>query len=810
MNLPRLVLACLIAVVCVVHPGDVAAQTTTARAESLEITRRADELLASGKYKRAAQRYRRAVEIDETNESAYVGLSSALDSLNRHDEALEILRTAQSLLGWTPGIGVQRGIHLTRLERWDDAVASLERALEARPRSFEAAYHLASAQLALENWDRAVDAFDSYLGTRPNALARRDSSVKTRRTYALLSAGEHQAAQRELESLLADDPGSLSARMLLFTALAKQGACDRALELYEDLQLAASVAPTLVYNAAACQFRTGDGRAALASLDAYGDSAEPPTLALLLRARIHASLGETNRAEHSYRDAIAAGVAAHSELARWLSELGKHAAVVELLWPLVADASDPEILELATTALVAESDFDRAVVAAARLIEVLPTPRSWTLQGAIFLQRTEWGAAEQSYTRALDAQPGHPQAGVGLRRALDHQATDAFRAEDLEAAHGLLTRALAADPSADDAAFNLGLLELTRGNPRRAIELVEPRVEGLSSPARGRLLLGRAHMQAGDAEAATRELEAIVNSERASPDLKSLALSHLAHALAQTSPDQAIKQIARARKLGPNSDATRAMLARAEAQAHLAQAERSYRRGSLTKLSAALKTVAVDQLAPEARVRVKLIELFAIGQSKGLSAALRSLTGLSDSELALVAPAELTANGLRHAIAIDLGAHFIERSPDYQRYLRSHAQALHPLAKRRSSLTARFLTRWYDRMLGWAISQRAQALALTLAKAAPAALRTPAFEHNAIIATAATKAGHKRLTKAQVSSLEHLTATIPEALVNLAIDADHRGDHAAVLGLLERIPVAQRTRDISQWLRWKERFHGSP
>ena len=115
------------------------AQTTSARADSLDVTARADGLLESGKAQRAARLYRRAIEIDDTNERAYLGLSSALELRGHHLAALKLLDRAEASVGWTVDIGIQRGIHSLRLERWNDAAASLEHALKRRPKSFTAA-----------------------------------------------------------------------------------------------------------------------------------------------------------------------------------------------------------------------------------------------------------------------------------------------------------------------------------------------------------------------------------------------------------------------------------------------------------------------------------------------------------------------------------------------------------------------------------------------------------------------------------------------------------------------------------------------
>jgi hypothetical protein len=83
--------------------------------------------------------YRRALELDDANEEAYVGMSAILDSSVRHEEALGLLRIGESLIGWTASLAIQRGIHQSRLRRWDQVVSTLSRVLEGSPQAYESA-----------------------------------------------------------------------------------------------------------------------------------------------------------------------------------------------------------------------------------------------------------------------------------------------------------------------------------------------------------------------------------------------------------------------------------------------------------------------------------------------------------------------------------------------------------------------------------------------------------------------------------------------------------------------------------------------
>jgi tetratricopeptide (TPR) repeat protein len=792
-----------IAAIALAASGDAPAQTTSARGESLEVSSRADELLADGEHKRAAQVYRRALEIDETNERAYVGLSAALDALGRHTEALDVLKTAASRLGWTADLGLQRGIHLSRLKRWDDAAAALDRVMRERPESFEAAHYLATAQLARSDWDAAVRAFDVYLDRRPDELAARDLSVRTRRAYALLSGGHAKRARKALDAVLTDTPDRITAQVLLFTALAKEGNCDRALAMFDALEELGSKAPSILYNAAVCRFRTGDARGALAALESYRESHEPPPQALLLDARIHVSLGDSERAERSYRDAIAAGLGAEAELAERLLERGEDAQVVALLWPLVEAASrDPAVLALAATALATESDYERAAVASARLVEVRADARSWSLHGDILLARGDWSGAETAYARAIQAAPRDKDAAVGLRRALERRATDAFRAGDRDQAYELLTRAVDADDTAHDAAYNLALLELDRNNPERAVALLDPRLDRVSSPDRARLALGHAYVRVGSRKAAARSLTAVADDKRASGPVRALAMLNLA-LTGSTSGS-----IRRARQLAAGDGRVLAFADGVKYQILLEASSVHFERGNVRLLAKALKRVSTDALDPRQRVRARVFALLAQADDKGVRYALKQLAAISADELASISSGKLEPEALRSAIALDIGARSMKRAAEY-RALRSHAAALRPLSDGGSNAALDVLATFYSRVITWSAGAGG-GLARSVANDAPASVLTPAFRHNAIIAAAGKRKGHRRFNRAQIQQLEALAADMPEAWLNLAIDADARGDDAAALEYFAKIPASARKKDVAEWIRWKELVHGAP
>lgn len=809
--MPRYVYAACAAVVLLALVGPSHAQTTSASGQSLELSGRADELAGAGQPARAAQIYRRAIELDETNLRAHLGLSRALLLLGRHDDALEALRDAEAVLGWRTELAIQRADHLVRLERWSDALAELDRVPDDDTLSYLADRTRAAAYLRLTQWEAAIAAYERYLRSRPAALAASDAYVRTRLAFALIQHGDYTNARRVLGEALTAEPRRLSARVLLFTALAKEGRCDDALRLWDEIERAVPSVPTLLYDAAVCHYRLGDERRALALLDDYRARWRLPGQALLLTARIHVALGDVARAEESYRAAIDAGVPAQVELARWWIKRGEHQAAARLLAPLAeAGAEDPELLYLAALALQRIGELDRAAAVCARVVERLPELRSWLLEGEIQLARAQWEAAERAFLRAIAAADSPDErATAGLRQALERRAHLAFRAGDREDARALLTRAYAADPSADRVAYDLALLELERGDAARAVALLEGRSSRLSDPAKGHLVLGTALARLGDTARARAELEAVIESDTASDPLRARALATLAPLLARTAPARAVELAARARELGVGDDAA-ATLASATAAAHLSLAERAYERDETRELRAHLRRIEASALSPTARVRLGVLQAIAEGRNKGIARAMRRLASIPDTDLAQAARDGLPARVLRHALELQLGSRLLTRASDYRRHLAAPAAALRRAEAEGSRVAGQVLTVAYGRLLEWVMQSPNPGLARALAKDLPAMARSPELEHNAIIATSLTRRGHTDFTSAQIGQLERLAAELPTALVNLAIDAEQRGDHAAALRYLERVPADASNPAIREWVRWKEQLYGAP
>jgi tetratricopeptide (TPR) repeat protein len=99
-----------------------------------------------GQYEPAAQGLRRAIELDPRYTKAHDNLGLCYEALGRFDQALKSYEEATRLNRETPPPSpwppLNLGLLLVRLDRLDEAEASLREAAEADPRFAQARYHL--------------------------------------------------------------------------------------------------------------------------------------------------------------------------------------------------------------------------------------------------------------------------------------------------------------------------------------------------------------------------------------------------------------------------------------------------------------------------------------------------------------------------------------------------------------------------------------------------------------------------------------------------------------------------------------------
>ena len=192
------------------------------------------DLLGSAElYKDALDCYQKAVELDQSNASTFVGQGVALGNLERYEEALESFEKAIDLAPESVDAWQNRGAVLRNLERYEEALESCEKALDLDPKSFDAweergvaLFHLKRYEEALESSKKAIDLAPEY------------ASAWELRGCVLSNLGRDEEALESYKKALDIRPKFVSAWVNLGTALLHLEryeealtACDRAFKI---------------------------------------------------------------------------------------------------------------------------------------------------------------------------------------------------------------------------------------------------------------------------------------------------------------------------------------------------------------------------------------------------------------------------------------------------------------------------------------------------------------------------------------------------------------------------------------------------
>jgi tetratricopeptide (TPR) repeat protein len=129
--------------------------------------------LTSGRFAEAAQSYRAVIAADSVNAVAWRGLANALHRLERYPEALQALDRAFAIRPADVAVRFNRGLTLSELGRFEEAVAELEATVRLRPDFAPGWTELGAARAlrgrdaeARSDWNRAIALDSNYIWSR--------------------------------------------------------------------------------------------------------------------------------------------------------------------------------------------------------------------------------------------------------------------------------------------------------------------------------------------------------------------------------------------------------------------------------------------------------------------------------------------------------------------------------------------------------------------------------------------------------------------------------------------------------------------
>jgi len=229
-------------------------------------------------YQLARRMFAKAVELDPMYARAYAGIADCDSFLFLHyhvDIAIDtILSTSAQALALDAGLAeahASRGLALSLVEKYEEAMVEFERAIGLDPNLFEAHYFMARACFAQNKMDRAASLFERAAELRPddyqalsmlrmiypsvgrerevadvarNVVQRAERELtlhpeNPRPAYlgatSLIALGEHDRAREWLARAIAIDPDDVLTQYNIACVLAQLGDHDKAFDLLERL-----------------------------------------------------------------------------------------------------------------------------------------------------------------------------------------------------------------------------------------------------------------------------------------------------------------------------------------------------------------------------------------------------------------------------------------------------------------------------------------------------------------------------------------------------------------------------------------------
>ncbi|HEY4307853.1 MAG TPA: tetratricopeptide repeat protein [Pirellulales bacterium] len=182
--------------------------------------------------------YRDTIIKNPSGWAAYANLSSHVDSLGRHNEALDLAREALRLNPSEPNVHNNIGVFLFNdaLRRGspsaqiDEAIAHLRDTLQIDPERIEARKNLARALIVTGHTDEAIEEFSAALHTNPHL-----ADIHFDLANALVGRDQLPAAAQHYEEAVRLQPGYVEALQNLGAVYFKMGAPARAIPYFEQV-----------------------------------------------------------------------------------------------------------------------------------------------------------------------------------------------------------------------------------------------------------------------------------------------------------------------------------------------------------------------------------------------------------------------------------------------------------------------------------------------------------------------------------------------------------------------------------------------
>jgi tetratricopeptide (TPR) repeat protein len=755
--------------------------------------------LRKGQLDDAGKALDQAISLNPRRVDAYVLRSAVFTAKKQYTEGIAILRRAQTLAPQDTAVLTALGSELVLAGQRDEGIPLLQQAVAKEPGRYDAQLLLGHYWHDTGKWPDAIAAFEAYFAKRPAELAKEDPRHEVELADSYLRYRQPQKALGLFEKA---ETGKTELRARIGAAWAMAAIdCKKARGMLHDLEPIAEQHPEVWLVDGQCALALGDTGGALALGRKYLDKEPVGTAAghaLVGEAQAaRGNLGDAKKELETARDLEPARRRWPVRLAFVLRRTGKPADAVATLDKLGAPSTpgiDPDWWVELGESLLAQGDAKAAVARLSPIVPELPDSAAIrTVLGAAQLAAGQSEAAVKTLDEAEVIQTT-PRSRKLLADALATVAAAKLAAGSAADAEPLLARAEPLDPGNAVVLRDLGVAKLALNKPGNAAAVLDRAIKLDTSPL-AFMLAARAHALAGDLAAARPLYDRAMAGDK--DDSLEVSLDWAASELGPSGdPTIAVTALERTQALaksGPLAARHKQALATARHAAALKALEAGNGGKALELMRAA--AAADTSLATRCDLAVAAVA------ANDTSAALSALKAISGQSCPFPPPADTQAAPILSAFTEGLqprrAGKSLERLTALAAKSSGPAAAIVGTAIRVVALDAA-----QDAYRGGALS----AARKYLATARSANAKVGGDEVAANLAALDLADGKVDVA---IAELERLSARVPEALVNLGIAYERKGDQQKALDAWRRAKKAGvHFAPLQDWIDSKERIYG--
>jgi len=766
--------------------------------ESAALVAEGREALKQNKLDQAANALDQAIALNPRRVEAYVLRSAVHAAKKQYKEGIELMRRAQALSPGDEEVLTALGSQLVLSGDVAGGIPILQQVTKKNPVRYDAQLLLGHHWHATAKWPDAIASFELYFKHRPEVLAKEDARHRVDLADAYLRY--RQPAKALTLFRQASDARTTDLRARIGVAWATAAVdCRKARPLLKELEPVAGTHPEVWLVDGLCALALGDSGGALALGRKYLERAPQASAAgHALVGEAHAARGNLGEARKQLETARQLEPTRRRWAVRFAVVLRRSAdpksalATLESIGPPTAPSMDPDWWSELGEALIAAGDPQAA---ATRLVAVLPelpgdaTVR--TVAGAAQLASGQGEAAIKTLGEA-EAIISLPRSRKLLSDALTLVAVSKLSAGDAAAAEPMLARADQLDGNAL-IWRNLGIARLALNKSSEAVIVLDRAVKAEGSGIT-LMLAARAHAAAGDLTGARTLYERAMATEK--DNIVEVALDWAATEVASGDPLLAIAALdktAVAAKAGPLAGRHKSALAVARHAAGLIALRAGNGAKAVEYLGASVKA------APELSTKCDLaLAAVVVGDANAALAALRAVSGQS---CPFPPPADTQAAPILIAFTEGRNAKRAGKALDKLTALAGKSSG--PAAVLlNTSIRVVALEAAQDAYRGGQLAQVRKYL--NAAKAVTSRVGVDELAHN--LAALDLADGQ---VDAAINGLERVAGKLPEALINLGIAYERKGDPLKALDAWRRARKAgARFAPLNDWIESKERIYG--